>query len=148
MDDKQLQAQAAFSKASQPAIDASLNLRFSFLFSHPYANLQHFIIFFLGTVQNHPGKLYGHRQPVPRLTTAGQFHSVCHLSRYSRPSSVAIYQRNISIFGAGFEMKSPKEALISATGGDWLNSLPSAGRSRFPDQLHTTLRLRAVGCCR
>ncbi|WP_235227393.1 hypothetical protein, partial [Escherichia coli] len=25
MDDKQLQAQAAFSKASQPAIDASLN---------------------------------------------------------------------------------------------------------------------------
>ncbi|MGR5827463.1 MULTISPECIES: hypothetical protein, partial [Enterobacteriaceae] len=26
MDDKQLQAQAAFSKASQPAIDASLNL--------------------------------------------------------------------------------------------------------------------------
>ncbi|MCV4859755.1 hypothetical protein OFB63_27235, partial [Escherichia coli] len=47
MDDKQLQAQAAFSKASQPAIDASLNLRFSFLFSHPYANLQHFIIFFL-----------------------------------------------------------------------------------------------------
>ncbi|ETJ42682.1 hypothetical protein Q604_UNBC03343G0001, partial [human gut metagenome] len=39
MDDKQLQAQAAFSKASQPAIDASLNLRFSFLFSHPYANL-------------------------------------------------------------------------------------------------------------
>lgn len=51
MDDKQLQAQAAFSKASQPAIDASLNLRFSFLFSHPYANLQHFIIFFLSTVQ-------------------------------------------------------------------------------------------------
>ena len=45
MDDKQLQAQAAFSKASQPAIDASLNLRFSFLFSHPYANLQHFITF-------------------------------------------------------------------------------------------------------
>lgn len=57
MDDKQLQAQAAFSKASQPAIDASLNLRFSFLFSHPYANLQHFIIFFL-MPSDHPGKLY------------------------------------------------------------------------------------------
>ncbi|MDM8927153.1 hypothetical protein QU862_30545, partial [Escherichia coli] len=35
-------------KASHPAIDAVLNLRFSFLFRHPYANLQHFIIFFLG----------------------------------------------------------------------------------------------------
>lgn len=58
MDDKQLQAQAAFSKASQPAIDASLNLRFSFLFSHPYANLQHFIIFFLG-----------HRQIIPANST-------------------------------------------------------------------------------
>ncbi|MGA0422556.1 hypothetical protein ACO2XV_10975 [Escherichia coli] len=59
MDDKQLQAQAAFSKASQPAIDASLNLRFSFLFSHPYANLQHFIIFFLGHRPGiSSGKLY------------------------------------------------------------------------------------------
>ncbi len=58
MDDKQLQAQAAFSKASQPAIDASLNLRFSFLFSHPYANLLHFLIFFLGHRPDHPGKLY------------------------------------------------------------------------------------------
>ncbi|XPE66166.1 hypothetical protein ACNKHR_29750 [Shigella flexneri] len=58
MDDKQLQAEAAFGKASQPAIDASLNLRFSFLFGHPYANLQHFIIFFLGHRPDRPGKLY------------------------------------------------------------------------------------------
>ncbi|EPE5422858.1 hypothetical protein [Escherichia coli] len=53
-----MQAQAALSKASQPAIDAALNLRFSFLFSHPNANLQHFIIFFLGHRPDHPGKLY------------------------------------------------------------------------------------------
>ncbi|HIG9788725.1 TPA: hypothetical protein ACYEL6_001896 [Escherichia coli] len=53
-----MQAQAAFCKASQPAIDAALNLRFSFLFSHSNANLQHFIIFFLGHRPDHPGKLY------------------------------------------------------------------------------------------
>ncbi|WP_434087276.1 hypothetical protein [Escherichia coli] len=41
-----------------PVIDAAFYLRFSFLFSHPYANLQHFIIFFLGHRPDHPGKLY------------------------------------------------------------------------------------------
>ncbi|EPF1219504.1 MULTISPECIES: hypothetical protein [Escherichia] len=39
-------------------MDASLNLRFSFLFSHSNANLQHFIIFFLGHRPDHSGKLY------------------------------------------------------------------------------------------
>ncbi|WP_425357741.1 hypothetical protein [Escherichia coli] len=53
-----MQAQAAFSKVSHLAIDASLNLRFSFLFSHSNANLQHFIIFFLGHRPDHSGKLY------------------------------------------------------------------------------------------
>ncbi|MGU0160046.1 hypothetical protein ACVXHB_03570 [Escherichia coli] len=35
-------------------MDASLNLRFSFLFSHPYANLQHLHYSFLATVHCHP----------------------------------------------------------------------------------------------
>ncbi|MBS2140870.1 hypothetical protein KCA24_32220, partial [Escherichia coli] len=62
MDDKQLQAQAAFSKASQPAIDASLNLRFSFPFRHPYPNLQHFFFSFL------PHRPYTPAQTPPRPT--------------------------------------------------------------------------------
>ncbi|EPE8642412.1 hypothetical protein ACT6MO_003970 [Escherichia coli] len=43
--------------ASHPPIQDVSNLRFGFFLCYPNANLQHFIIFFLGHRPDHPGKL-------------------------------------------------------------------------------------------
>ncbi|WP_459208745.1 hypothetical protein [Escherichia whittamii] len=44
--------------ASHPAIQDASNLSFGFFLRYPNANLQHFIIFFLGHRPDHPGKLH------------------------------------------------------------------------------------------
>lgn len=91
--------------------------------------------------------LHGHRQPVPRLTTAGQFHPAFVAYHDILARLRAIYQRHICIFGAGFENEVTKEALIQRDRRRLAEQFTERG-DRVPDQLHTTHRLRAVGCCR
>ncbi len=91
--------------------------------------------------------LPGHRQPVPRLTTAGQFHPAfaAFITIFS-PVFQAIYQRNISIFGAGFENRVTKEALIQRDRWRLAKQFTERREIAFADQLHNTSPSRGRVC--